>query len=216
MIDPHDIARLMQPVATMLLGTPNAKLSSKHELRYGTRGSMAIDLKKGVWHDHERGVGGGVLDFIHDQTGLDDRDAWGWIEEHGLQIERAQTAPRPNGKGRAKPKLGQIVACYPYVDENGVLLYQVVRYANPKDFRQRPPDGRGGWIDNIVGVKRVPYRLPEPIEAIALGHTVVVVDCEADVGSLVGLGGSRHATAAALAIGVAATSTNIFATPMSS
>jgi hypothetical protein len=200
----------------MLLGTPNAKLSSKHELRYGTRGSMAIDLKKGVWHDHERGVGGGVLDFIHDQTGLDDRDAWGWIEEHGLQIERAQTAPRPNGKGRAKPKLGQIVACYPYVDENGVLLYQVVRYANPKDFRQRPPDGRGGWIDNIVGVKRVPYRLPEPIEAIALGHTVVVVDCEADVGSLVGLGGSRHATAAALAIGVAATSTNIFATPMSS
>ena len=31
-----------------------------------------------------------------------------------------------------------------YTDEAGVLLSQVVRY-EPKDFRQRRPNGYGGW-----------------------------------------------------------------------
>ena len=39
-------------------------------------------------------------------------------------------------------------------------MFQVVRFA-PKDFRQRRPDGNGGWIWNLNGIERVPYRLPE-------------------------------------------------------
>jgi len=39
----------------------------------------------------------------------------------------------------------KIVATYDYTDESGNLLFQVVRY-DPKDFRQRRPDGKGGWI----------------------------------------------------------------------
>src|SRR5579864_6046438 len=38
-----------------------------------------------------------------------------------------------------------IVDTYDYKDSTGNLLYQVVRY-QPKDFRQRRPDGLGGWI----------------------------------------------------------------------
>jgi hypothetical protein len=38
----------------------------------------------------------------------------------------------------------RIVATYPYSDESGDLLCEVVRY-EPKNFRQRRPDGRGGW-----------------------------------------------------------------------
>ena len=34
----------------------------------------------------------------------------------------------------------QIVATYDYVNENGAIVFQVVRY-EPKDFRQRRPDG---------------------------------------------------------------------------
>jgi putative DNA primase/helicase len=45
----------------------------------------------------------------------------------------------------------QEVATYDYVDENGTLLFQVVRYW-PKSFRQRRPDGRGGWVWNLTGV----------------------------------------------------------------
>jgi hypothetical protein len=59
--------------------------------------------------------------------------------------------------GKGEP---QIVATYDYLDEKGVFLYQVVRY-EPKGFRQRRPDGKGGWHWNLNGVRRVLYRLPE-------------------------------------------------------
>lgn len=58
----------------------------------------------------------------------------------------------------------QIVATYDYFDAEGTMLYQAVRYS-PKDFRQRRPDGKGGWIWDMQGVQRVPYRLPELLSA---------------------------------------------------
>ena len=73
------------------------------------------------------------------------------------------------------------------MDEGGNLLYQVVRY-HPKAFKQRRPDGRGGWIWNVDGVRRVPYRLPELIEAIGNGHPVFIVEGEKDVDALKGIG----------------------------
>jgi hypothetical protein len=54
----------------------------------------------------------------------------------------------------------RIAATYDYCDERGELLYQVVRF-DPKDFRQRRPDGKGDWIWNLDGVQRVLYGLPE-------------------------------------------------------
>ena len=38
----------------------------------------------------------------------------------------------------------RIVETYDYTDAAGALLFQVCRY-DPKDFRQRRRDGRGGW-----------------------------------------------------------------------
>jgi AAA domain len=58
----------------------------------------------------------------------------------------------------------EIVAEYSYDDEDGRLLFQVCRLY-PKTFRQRRPDGVGGWIWNTESVRRVPYRLPELIAA---------------------------------------------------
>jgi putative DNA primase/helicase len=54
----------------------------------------------------------------------------------------------------------KIVATYDYIDAEGQLVYQAVLY-EPKDFRQRRPDGRGGWIWNLEGVTRILYQLPE-------------------------------------------------------
>lgn len=50
-------------------------------------------------------------------------------------------------------------AVYDYTDRNGVLLAQVVRGAD-KTFRQRKPDGQGGWTWKGDS-PRVPYRWPE-------------------------------------------------------
>lgn len=52
-----------------------------------------------------------------------------------------------------------LVATYDYQAADGTLLYQALRY-EPKTFRQRRPDGAGGWVWNLAGVDRVVYRLP--------------------------------------------------------
>src|SRR5262249_53534676 len=77
----------------------------------------------------------------------------------------------------------RVIATYDYFDESGTLLYQVLRF-EPKDFRQRRPDGARGWLWKLDGVRRVPYRLPEPIEAIANERPVFVVEGEKDVDAL--------------------------------
>lgn len=77
----------------------------------------------------------------------------------------------------------RIVAEYNYTDERGELLFQVVRY-NPKDFRQRKPDGRGGWEYKTAGVRRVLYRLPKIIAALKNGFPVLICEGEKDVHAL--------------------------------
>jgi len=54
---------------------------------------------------------------------------------------------------------GEPVTVYDYRDAAGMLIYQNCRY-EPKHFRLRRPDGSGGWIWNLDGTERLPYRLP--------------------------------------------------------
>lgn len=79
---------------------------------------------------------------------------------------------------RAPP--GPIVAEYDYLDESGALQFQVTRH-DPKDFRQRRPDGRGGWIAGTKDLAMLPYRLPELQEALAEHKPVFIVEGEKDV-----------------------------------
>jgi 5S rRNA maturation endonuclease (ribonuclease M5) len=71
-------------------------------------------------------------------------------------------------------------ATYDYRDENGVLLCQVCRFPG-KQFRQRRPDGMGGWVWKLDGVRRVLYRLPELLESTG---PVYFVEGEKDVDTL--------------------------------
>jgi hypothetical protein len=92
-------------------------------------------------------------------------------------------------KWEPKPKASKrlIVAEYNYEDETGQMLFQAVRM-QPKDFRQRRADGNGGWVWNLKGVRLVPYRLSELMEAIALERRVYIVEGEKDVEALRKLG----------------------------
>ncbi|HUW32276.1 MAG TPA: AAA family ATPase, partial [Planctomycetota bacterium] len=78
------------------------------------------------------------------------------LQESDLFADRGQRQQRP-----AAPR---ITATYDYCDAAGSPVYQVIRYV-PKSFRQRRPDGRGGWLWNMNGVPRVLYRLPELLAA---------------------------------------------------
>ncbi|MEW5954703.1 MAG: hypothetical protein AB1815_13475 [Bacillota bacterium] len=81
----------------------------------------------------------------------------------------------------------EIVATYDYRDSSDNLVYQVVRLA-PKDFRQRRPDGRGGWIWKMKGISPLPYRLPALLEALERGEMVFVPEGEKDCNKLAALG----------------------------
>jgi len=71
----------------------------------------------------------------------------------------------------------RIVAEYDYRGEKGELLFQVVRY-EPKDFKRRRPDGKGGWHWNLNGARRVPYRLPDVLAEKSLLICEGEKDCE--------------------------------------
>src|SRR5579862_2681360 len=84
---------------------------------------------------------------------------------------------------------GEVV--YPYTDEHGHLLFEAVRWidsSGKKRFRQQRPDGSGGTVNNLEGVQRVLYRLPELIEGIALGKRVHICEGEKDCDRLASLG----------------------------
>lgn len=88
-----------------------------------------------------------------------------------------------------KPKLGELVKAYDYVDEHGTLIFQVCRY-EPKNFRQRKPDPEnpGKWIWSAKAVRKVLYRLPEVLRAKSAGNVIVLTEGEKDADALAGVG----------------------------
>lgn len=88
-------------------------------------------------------------------------------------------------RSSSKPK-GEIVKTYDYCDESGELLFQVCRM-QPKDFRQRQPNGSGGWNWSTKNVRKVPYRLPELLKADP-AEVIFIPEGEKDVDRLVSLG----------------------------
>lgn len=180
-----EFVRAIGPVARELRADFNAGMSSRDELRFGTGGSLSVDLPKGVFKDHETGEGGGTLAFVMRERRTDKVGALQWLRERGHipTRDRPQTVKPP----QTGVFLGRVVATYPYVDEHGEILFEVTRH-EPKTFRQRQPKPGGGWIGNIKGVRRVLYRLPTVLDAVKGGRTVYVVEGEKDVHAVETLG----------------------------
>lgn len=80
---------------------------------------------------------------------------------------------------------GPAVAVYDYVDESGNLLFQVCRTVD-KQFPQRRPDpsAKSGWSWKLGDVRRVLYRLPKIIDAVAKGASIYIAEGEKDVQAL--------------------------------
>lgn len=189
-----DYSPLMKAVAATLLGEPNKALSSSEEWRYGSHGSVSVDLKRGLYFDHELGEGGGVLDLIALKTGRDANGRSGgaveWLRVQGLLAA-------PNGRSNGAARDFRVVATWSYMDEAGEVLFEVARLENGqlgtdgkrvKKYRQRRPDGDGGYAYSVKGIRQVPYRLPELIENLAADRVVFVAEGEKCVDALMRIG----------------------------
>ena len=125
---------------------------------------------------------GGYLNVEKKKTG------WVWYcheceKGGGVSNDKPQ---RTNGKGRDSGiDWDHPSKVFDYPDEGGKRLFQVLRFDPPgaaKRFFQRTGPDQTKW--SIKGVRLVPYRLPELIEAVAADHVVFVVEGEKDVETL--------------------------------
>jgi hypothetical protein len=142
--------------------------------------AMTIRKHDGVWSDKATGDAGSIFDAVMRAHGCSFPEALAYVTD----IAGMPTDTQPATRGQRTAR--RIVATYDYIDEHGKLLFQTVRY-EPKDFKQRQPDGRGGWVWNLSGVLLVPYRLPELLAADA-ERVVFIVEGERDADALAALG----------------------------
>ena len=99
----------------------------------------------------------------------------------GAGLSRKHIGPATS---QVQPIRKREIATYDYRDEAATLLFQVVRY-EPKDFRQRRPDGNGGWIWDLNNVRKVLFRLSDVRWAISEKRPVIIAEGEKDALSLI-------------------------------
>jgi predicted P-loop ATPase len=71
-------------LARELLGEPNRELSTPTQLRFGTHGSIAVELEgedAGRWFDHEHGIGGAGIELLRHRRGLSNGAALDWSRQ---------------------------------------------------------------------------------------------------------------------------------------
>ena len=153
----------IKEIALDLLGEPNKKLSTDKELRFGTYGSMSVDIEKGTFFSHEDNEGGGTIDLVKR-----------YVSDH---VDYLKKYEEPKTRDNIKD-------IYPYTDKDGKTLYEVVRF-EPKTFRPRRMNGTG-YVWNLQGVVQVPYRLKDIYDR--RDEVIYIVEGEKDANTLAKMG----------------------------
>jgi hypothetical protein len=152
-------------------------------------GPFSINAETGAWFDSVADAKGGDLIALYAYIfDLRQGDALKRLaQELGLNGAVHSNGATPARGERRRRDLGSLVATYDYVDLQGQLAYQVLRYERldeeghrSKTFLQRRPcrncrgedhgvcgdkDCKRGWIWNLDGVEPLLYRLPAIIES---------------------------------------------------
>src|SRR5579885_2081990 len=82
MREKHNRSGCIGDVARLLLGEPNPRLSTRDQLRFGSNGSVAVEIagpRAGTWFDHENEIGGGIWDLLRLKGGMDKFAATQWL-----------------------------------------------------------------------------------------------------------------------------------------
>lgn len=94
-----DWVAIARDVAEYLYGSPNPRLSSSKELRFGRKGSKSLLLETGVLVDFEDDKKGrGVLALVEHTQGLERDSALEWLATRGFISERRKPGPCRNSR----------------------------------------------------------------------------------------------------------------------
>jgi hypothetical protein len=169
-----DFAVIIGDVARKLFAGKRCVQRGK-KLRFGNKESLEVDLDKGVFYDHEAGLGGGTVKLIQHMTGLSHSGAILWLQVEGFTSVRPKpqstsgqsgagqtAAPKQSGNGKLKP-WQDVKDIYPYHAADGSLILEVVRtLSGSPRFRQREPGQKWPWrVKNVADHDCLLYHLPE-------------------------------------------------------
>jgi hypothetical protein len=119
--------------------------------------SLRVNLKDGkwLWFCHPCDTGGNAFELLK-------------------RLGKPPKAAKKDSERKDQP-----TATYDYTDKDGTVLFQALRFGDGKGktFRQRQPDGKGGWIWSVPEDVRTLYNLPEVTRA----EEVFIVEGEKDV-----------------------------------
>ena len=131
--------------------------------------SLSINLETGQYFCHVCNDGGDLFKFHMRHKQVSFKETLSQLSEYSGQA------------GEKVPS--KIERVYRYTDESRKILFETVRYI-PKTFKQRRPDGKGGYIYNMEGVCLIPYNLQNVIAS----DTVYICEGEKDCDNLAILG----------------------------
>ena len=142
---------------------------------------------------HEKGDGT-VLLFCHRNGGCGVEDICRSIDitTAALKPQDLRESTRDKEYPKVKRKALKFIASYDYQDASGTMLFQKVRYEEPggrKTFRQRKPDGAGGWVYQLGDTPKVLYNLPNVLRQKEQGDPIWVVEGEKDCDTITRMGG---------------------------
>ena len=125
--------------------------------------SLRIDFKNGKW-----------VWFCHPCTASEGESVGGNAHELLKRLGKSPKASKNDSERKNQP-----TATYDYTDKEGKLLFQALRFGDGKGktFKQRQPDGKGGWIWTVPEDARTLDNLP----AITKADQVLIVEGEKDV-----------------------------------
>ena len=161
----------IQDAAAKLRGKIEKDGQGRDVIRCPGPNHSADDRSLSVWLDDDEPGGIGVHSFST-QTDDDPLALKDWV--------RAQIGLpnwKPNGKGDRRDD-DPIVAKYAYHDAEGTAVLLVNR-TKRKSFYQQHIDATGSWVWGGIDERlKVPFRLPELVEAIGKGKDVYVTEGE--------------------------------------
>jgi hypothetical protein len=171
---------------------PNGRFKCKCPFHDDNDPSFTIYSKENKGHCFGCGKNATVIDLHMLVRGLSVGEAMRdlWTRHHGDNNakNKSNSASSAQSNSKTQPaKKKEEVFHHDYVDAKGEMVFQVVKTVSPgrkNKYKQRRRVG-GKWVDNIEGVERVPYRLPELLASPA---SVWIVEGEKDVETLRAVG----------------------------